>query len=218
MKVVVGRPYRRTPVFSDEISYLELNPTWTVPPTILREDILPKLRADPGYLAANNMTLYYGWNSEAKPIDPASVDWSQVAPRNIPYRIVQAPGPQNALGRIKFMFPNKYQVYLHDTPSRELFARTTRAFSSGCIRVEKPVELANFLLSPGSGWDAGRIQEAVESAQTARVSLERPVPVHLTYATVWIGEGGSIHFRDDVYGRDLALADALFGSRKVQGG
>jgi murein L,D-transpeptidase YcbB/YkuD len=218
MKVVVGRPYRRTPVFSDTITYLEINPTWTVPPTIMRNDILPKLREDSGYLAANNMKLYYGWDASAPPINPASVNWQNVAPRSNPYRIVQAPGPQNALGRIKFMFPNKFQVYLHDTPSRELFARPSRAFSSGCIRVEKPMELAGYLLQANSDWDRNRVETVIAAGRTTRVNLARPVPVHLTYATTWIGEGGTIHFRDDVYGRDIVLSQALFASAGVRGG
>ncbi|MDX1710291.1 MAG: L,D-transpeptidase family protein [Rhodovibrionaceae bacterium] len=218
MKVVVGRPYRRTPVFSDTISYLEVNPTWTVPPTILREDILPKLRKDPGYLAENNMKLYHGWDASAPALDPAGIDWQSVPPRANPYRIVQAPGPKNALGRIKFMFPNKYQVYLHDTPSRELFSRPARAFSSGCIRVERPMELADYLLGANADWDRSRVEKLIAEGQTTRVNLARPVPVHLTYATAWIGEGGTIHFREDVYGRDTLLADALFVAGRTRGG
>lgn len=217
MRVVVGRPYRQTPAFSDRIRYLEFNPTWTIPPGILRNDILPKLREDPGYLAANEMRLYPGWSEGAQPIDPHAVDWSGVDPRRLPYRIVQAPGAKNALGRVKFMFPNRFNVYLHDTPSRELFAKTERIFSSGCIRVEKPLELAAYLLGDDPAWTRKRIDEVVSKGRRTSASLKEPVPVHLIYATAWIGEGGTIHFRPDVYGRDARLRQALAGVAETRG-
>jgi murein L,D-transpeptidase YcbB/YkuD len=132
-RVQVGRPYRQTPVFRAELTYLVFNPTWTVPPTIFREDILPELRRDPGYLAARHIEVI---DAAGKRVDPQTVDWSG---RSFPYRLVQTPGADNALGRLKFMFPNEYSVYLHDTPSRDLFERSSRAFSSGCIRVENPL-------------------------------------------------------------------------------
>jgi len=236
MRAVVGKPFRRTPVFSDEITYLEFNPDWTLPPTILREDVLPALKADPGYLDANDMTLYAGWSAEAERLDPGSVDWAEVTPRQFPYKIVQQPGPTNPLGQVKFMFPNAHHVYLHDSPAKNLFARASRAFSSGCIRLAKPFQLAAALLGgtpvpdrlrkaaglPDSAdrgaadperetpvWDRGLIDRLVARGRTATVRLAEPVPVHLTYSTVWIGEGGTRHFRPDIYGRDRALAQAL---------
>ena len=241
MRAVVGKPFRKTPVFSDEITYLEFNPDWTLPPTILREDVLPELKADPGYLAANEMTLYAGWSAAAERLDPATIDWSQVTPERFPYKIVQRPGPRNPLGQVKFMFPNAHHVYLHDSPAKNLFDRASRAFSSGCIRLAKPFELAESLLggtpvtdklreplglSPapaGSAtdapadppvWDRGLIDRLVQHGKTTAVRLAEPVPVHLTYSTVWVGEGGTVHFRPDIYGRDRALAQAL-ASRPV---
>ncbi|MBK1669456.1 hypothetical protein CKO28_15565 [Rhodovibrio sodomensis] len=234
MRAVVGKPFRKTPVFSDEITYLEFNPDWTLPPTILRQDVLPELQRDPGYLAANQMTLYAGWSAEAAQLDPASVDWAQVTPKRFPYKIVREPGPENPLGQVKFMFPNAHHVYLHDSPAKDLFDRASRAFSSGCIRVAKPFELAAALiggtpvparlrtplgLPPAPAetaaeadppvWDRTLIDKLRAHGKTTPVSLADAVPVHLTYSTVWIGEGGTIHFRPDIYGRDRALAQAL---------
>ncbi|RDD63532.1 L,D-transpeptidase family protein [Ferruginivarius sediminum] len=209
MRAVVGRPYRKTPVFSDRITYVELNPTWTVPPTIMRKDVLPKVRQDVGYLAEHNMQVYAGWSAEAPRVDPTKVDWAALDPRRIPYRFVQAPGPKNPLGRVKFMFPNRFHVYLHDTPQRDLFLQAQRTFSSGCIRVDKPMELLDHLLAGQAEWDRARVQAVLKSGKTTRVPLKHSLPIHLIYATAWIGEGGTIHFRDDVYGRDELVDQAL---------
>lgn len=210
MRAVVGKPYRKTPVFSDKVTYLDFNPTWTIPPTILKEDILPKLRQNPDYLAQENMTLYAGWSADAPALDPHTIDWASADPEHLPYRIVQEPGPKNPLGRVKFMFPNRYHVYLHDSPAQGLFDKAVRTLSSGCIRVEKPVELAAALLNNKPSWDRAKVEEVMQSSARERVLLDDPVPVHLTYSTVWIGEGGTVQFRDDVYGRDLLLAQSLF--------
>ncbi len=233
MRAVVGKPYRKTPVFSDEITYLEFNPDWTLPPTILRQDVLPELRKDPGYLAAHEMTLYAGWSANAEPLDPKAIDWSQVTPKHFPYKIVQAPGPRNPLGQIKFMFPNTHHIYLHDSPAKSLFNRASRAFSSGCIRVAKPFELADALLdgtpvadrlrpalglpevskydaySPPPVWKRTLIDRLLAHGKTTSVRLSEPVPVHLTYSTVWVGEGGTVHFRPDIYDRNRSLSQAL---------
>ncbi len=164
------------------------------------------------------MTLYAGWSGDAPVLDPAEIDWQAVDPKRLPYRIVQKPGPKNPLGRVKFMFPNRYHVYLHDTPSRELFDRAVRTFSSGCIRVDKPIEFAERLLAGKPGWDRARIERTMQEKDPVRALLPEPLPVHVTYSTVWIGEGGTVHFREDVYGRDLVLAQALFAgaSQKVR--
>src|SRR5690606_5302763 len=137
MRVQVGQPYRKTPVFRSRLTYLVFNPTWTVPPTIMRQDILPALRRDPGYLATRNIDVF---DDTGNIVDPLTVDWN--ARTSCSYRLGQRPGPNNALGRVKFMSPNDHAVYLHDTPSRDLFTRDSRAFSSGCIRLEEPIELA----------------------------------------------------------------------------
>lgn len=207
MRVVVGRRFRETPIFSDAIRYLEFNPTWSVPRKIAIEDLLPKIRRDPGYLAAGGYQLLAATAGEA-PLDPATIDWSSLGAGRFPYRLRQMPGEKNALGRVKFMFPNPFDVYLHDTPAREQFRRSVRAFSSGCIRLERPLQLAEAMLR-GDNQDPGRVDEIVRSAQTTRVNLAAAVPVHLTYLTAWIGEGGTVEFRDDVYGRDALLAKAL---------
>lgn len=211
MRVIAGKPYRRTPVFSSEMTYMEFNPTWTVPPTIAKHDILPKLREDPEYLVDQNIRVFQGWQDDSAELAPAAIDWNAVDRNRIPYRFRQDPGPRNALGRVKFMFPNRFSIYLHDTPSRGLFDKRVRSFSSGCVRVENALELAEYLAADLPGWDRKHIEEVVASRKTRNVSLAQPVPVHLTYSTVWIGEGGTIHFRDDVYARDDLLLQALFG-------
>lgn len=209
MRAVVGQPYRKTPVFSDRMTYVELNPTWTVPPTIMKKDLIPRIRAEPDYLAAHDMRVYAGWSAEAPRVDPAAVDWQALDAGRVPYRFVQAPGPRNPLGRVKFMFPNRFHIYLHDTPQPELFQRARRSFSSGCIRVEKPMQLLEHLLADKPGWDRARIEKVLDGGTTTRVSLPQALPIHITYATAWIGEGGTIHFRDDIYGRDALLDQAL---------
>lgn len=211
MPVVVGRPYRRTPVFSGLMTYLEFNPTWTVPPNIARKDILPKAQQDPAYLAGQKIRVFNGWDNDAPELDPLTVDWKSLGNGRVPYRLRQDAGPNNALGRVKFMLPNRFDVYLHDTPSRELFAKSVRAFSSGCIRLKEPMRLAEYVLADVPGWDRARIDSVVASGKTTVVRLPQGIPVHLTYSTVWFGEGGTIHFRDDVYGRDGLLLKALFG-------
>ena len=200
-RVQVGRPYRQTPIFRSELTYLVVNPTWTVPPTIYRNDILPAVRRDPAYLAGRNIDAF---NSSGARVDPAAVDWSG---RNPPYRLVQRPGADNALGRIKFMFPNEHSVYLHDTPSRDLFDRDSRAFSSGCIRVENPFELAEQLL--GSSRARGRLDALVASGRTETVFLDKPMPIMLLYWTAEPDAEGRVSFLPDVYQRDAAVSAAL---------
>jgi len=202
----VGKPYRKTPVFRAAMTYLEFNPTWTVPPTILSKDILPKLRKDPGYLARKDMVVL---EHSGKPVDSASIDWSSVSAKGFPYLLRQQPGPENALGRVKFMFPNPHAVYLHDTPSKSLFDRSERAFSSGCIRVERPFALAELVLNDSQRWSQEDIQQVLDSKQTQRVSLAKPLPVLLLYWTAEVGEDGRVYFREDIYGRDEAVLRAL---------
>lgn len=201
----VGKPYRKTPVFRDTIRYLEVNPTWTVPPTILKQDTLPKIRKDPDYLRNKNMEVL---TFSGKPVDPASIDWSQYPAKPFPYLIRQRPGPKNALGRIKFMFPNKHAVYLHDTPSRSLFDRDARAFSSGCIRVQHPFEFAELLLDDPV-WTKQRLLEVVESQKTTRINLKKPITVLLLYWTVDASADGNVIFKPDIYARDPAIIKAL---------
>jgi len=209
MRVVVGRTYRRTPVFSSKMKYLVLNPFWNVPMSIAVKDILPKLRENHNYLSLQNMALYANWQNGAPPIDPESIDWSKVNRRSFRYKLVQKPGVQNALGRLKFMFPNKFSVYLHDTPSKELFQKNIRSFSSGCIRAEKPIELAAYLLKDGSNWTKEKIMAAINHGKNRSIGIPKPLNVHLLYWTAWVDKAGEIHFRDDIYDRDRPLDKAL---------
>jgi murein L,D-transpeptidase YcbB/YkuD len=209
MRVVVGRPTRRTPLLSADISYLVFNPHWYVPPNIAIQDKLPILRKDPGYAARQRLKIFRGDGMEATPIDPSAIDWSAVTARNFPYRLRQDPGPSNALGRVKFMFPNPFHVYLHDTPSRELFAKAERAFSSGCIRVEKPLELAEHVLSETPAWSRDKMLVVLDTKKEHTVRLSTPIPVHLLYATAWMNAQGAVEFRKDIYDHDKALEKLL---------
>ena len=156
-RVIVGKPFHQSPMFSGNIAYAEFNPTWTVPLSIAGKEMLPKIRNNPAYLKDKNYLIYKGWGAKAKPINPFAVDWSSVSASKFPYRIVQGPGPRNALGQVKFIFPNKFSVYLHDTPSRNLFSRSGRAFSHGCIRVEKPLDFARKIYSLQGGLNPNKL-------------------------------------------------------------
>ncbi len=208
-RVIVGRPYRQTPVFSDRIRYLVFNPTWTVPRTIMTEDQLPTIRRDPDYLQKMDFTVYRGWGADRERVDPETIDWWLLSKNNFPFQLVQEPGPHNALGRVKFMFPNKFDVYLHDTPARSLFSHNERTFSSGCIRVEEPFRLASLLLQGQDGWSRDHIDRVVNSREQTTVYLKEPVPVHLEYWTTWVDGDGTLHYRNDIYERNPRLISKL---------
>jgi len=208
-RVQVGKPYHQTPVFRDELTYVVMNPTWTVPYSIASREMLPRIQSDPDYFNSRTFDVR---NRAGENVDPETIDWSELSRRNLPYTFVQRPGPRNALGRIKFMFPNKYAVYLHDTPSKSLFGRSERAFSHGCIRTQNPFDLAEILLGP-KGWDRARIDAQIESQKIKTVHLAEPLPVMLLYWTADIGTNGERLFYKDVYERDqkvLAALDAPF--------
>lgn len=205
-RAVVGMPYRETPVFRSTMTHLVLNPTWTVPPSILELDILPEQRRDPATLARKRLEVI---DRDGRRVDESSIDWASATPGNFAYRLRQQPGPDNALGRVKFMFPNPYSVYLHDTPSKAVFEQSERAFSSGCIRVENPLQLAELLLEGQAGWDRDAIEREVAAGRTLTVALARPVPVLLAYWTVWVDRNGELQHRPDVYGRDARVAAGL---------
>ena len=209
--MVVGAPYHRTPVFSGEMTYIEINPYWNVPPSIARKELLPKIKADPGYLAANDFELLSDWSDSARVLDPHSIDWSAVTPERFTYKLRQGPGAGNALGHIKFMFPNQFNIYLHDTPARGLFARDVRDFSHGCIRVQDPEAFGSFVLDRQPGWSLDAINAAIATGKRQIVTLDAPLPVHIAYLTAWVNKDGTVHFRRDVYGRDAILAAALLG-------
>lgn len=215
-RVIVGQPFRQTPVFSDQIDYLVFNPTWTVPRSIMLKDQLPKIVQDPNYLSSLNIQVYQGWGANRQPVDPATIDWASLGRNNFPYQLVQEPGPLNALGQVKFMFPNQYDVYLHDTPGRGLFAKTERTFSSGCIRVEQPFDLAERLLAQAPQWTRSRIESTITGSSPQTVMLPRPVPVHIQYWTTWVDGEGRLQFRNDIYERDGRLINELRGTLEDQ--
>lgn len=204
-KVQVGKPYHQTPVFRDEMTYVVMNPTWTVPYSIATKEMLPRIQRDPDYFKTRTFDIK---NRAGENVDSESIDWSQLSRGNFPYTFVQRPGPRNALGRIKFIFPNEYAVYLHDTPSKSLFGRAERAFSHGCIRTQNPFDLAELLLEP-KGWDRARIDAQIESAETKTVHLVEPLPVLLFYLTADIGPNGEYYFHKDIYERDQRVLDVL---------
>ncbi|MDN3686802.1 L,D-transpeptidase family protein [Cyclobacterium jeungdonense] len=205
-KVIVGKSYRKTPVFNATMSYLVFSPTWTLPPTILKNDALPAIRKNINYLAQKNMKVI---DHSGQEINPNSVDWQQMNGDNFPYLIRQSPGPQNSLGLVKFMFPNKYSVYIHDTPSRELFYREDRALSSGCIRIEKPFELAQLLLKDQPLWSDERIRSAMNGKKEQIVRLDRKIPVIILYLTFWTDSNHRENIRRDIYDRDIELLKLL---------
>jgi len=209
MPAIVGTAFRRTPEFSGTMTYIELNPTWTIPPKLVWADIMPKYRKDNYYLVDNGIRVFKGWTKGAPEIDPDKVDWSRYSAANLPFMFRQDPGPLNSLGQIKFMFPNKFDIYLHDTPNRGLFSRAVRTFSSGCIRIADPLGLAEYLLREDPAWTRDKILEALEYLTTRVIVLKNPVPVHLLYWTAWLDDGGRVQFREDIYQRDAALYRAL---------
>lgn len=210
MRAIVGRPYRKTPAFSDRITYLVFNPFWHVPHGLAVQDQLPLIKKDSGYLQRMGFRVFQGWGADARPLDPATIDWQRLSAGNFPYRLRQDPGPQNALGRVKFMFPNRFSVYLHDTPARELFAKRARNFSSGCIRLERSAALAKYLLRGSARWTPEAVDRVMGGATVEEtVRLPSPVPVHLLYWTAWSDPDGTVQFRSDVYDRDSRLLRAL---------
>ena len=204
-RVQVGQTYTQTPIFRDEITYLSINPTWTAPRGLATRSVLPQIQKDPSYIVEKGFDVR---DRNGNPVDPATVDWGSLTRSNFPYTLVQRPGPYNAMGQVKFMFPNRYAVYLHDTPSRYLFEREARAFSAGCIRTERPLELAELLLSP-QGWDQARIREVLDSGKLTNVVLETPMPVLLTYFTARVNDDGTLFFFPDVYDRDKRISTGL---------
>jgi len=198
MRVIVGAPDTPTPLFSDKMTYVVFSPYWNIPEKILREETLPHLAEDPDYLARNNIEVV---GTSGDLVDAAAVDWNdEDATRGLRFR--QAPGPENALGLVKFIFPNHFSVYLHDTPGDRLFNKDKRTLSHGCIRVEKPVALAEYVLRDKTNWTEERIVAAMNAQQEQSVTLKEPLPVHIGYWTAWVGEDGSVTFADDPYGLD----------------
>lgn len=203
-KVMVGKPVRSTPVFSSTMQYIVLNPTWTVPPTILNNDVLPAVRKNVDYLNTKGLQVL---DNNGNALDPSTIDWNSPSVKSYTYR--QPAGKNNALGVVKFMFPNSFNIYLHDTPSKELFSKSERAFSSGCIRVENPMDLAKHLMKSDGSWSAEAIDNAVKSGRTQTIPLKEKPVVYLLYWTAWTNSDGTVQFRKDIYSRDGKLIEAL---------
>jgi murein L,D-transpeptidase YcbB/YkuD len=200
-RVIVGRPSRKTPLMNSALNTVVLNPPWNVPVKLIREDIVPKAMHEADYFQKNGYRVFSGWGSNAEPINPSSIDWNQVSARNFPYRIQQAPGAGNSLGRFKFNMPSSDAVYLHDTPHHNLFQKDIRALSSGCVRVNKAADLANMLLHD-AGWNDARVSSSLKKENTTYVNIRKHIPVQLYYLTAWVADDGKPQFRTDIYNYD----------------
>ncbi|WP_319496570.1 L,D-transpeptidase family protein [uncultured Cohaesibacter sp.] len=206
-RVVVGQKTHKTPLFSDEMEYLVVNPYWNVPSSIASKELLPKIKADPAaFFSKTNYQVLASVKGKTQVVDPSKLDWDRVEADMV--RLRQTPGDYNALGDIKFMFPNQHAVYLHDTPSRSLFNRDYRAFSHGCVRVNNPMEFADVVLSETAAWDAKRIKTLIGSSER-RVNLDKKIPVHLAYFTTWMSDAGTLQLRPDIYGHNKTVKQAL---------
>ncbi len=203
--VVVGRPKFQTAVFADEMEKVTLNPSWYVPRTIIYEEMIPKLLQNPYYLQSEG---YEVTDASGSVVDSTTIDWGRYGQDSIPFGIRQPPGPGNALGRVKFMFPNEHSIYMHDTPARSLFKKSVRAFSHGCVRLQKPMKFAEIILGT-QGWTPERIKAAIASGENQTIFLDQKIPVYLGYYTAWADADGNVKTRDDVYSRDRTLQQAL---------
>ncbi|MGZ3577499.1 MAG: L,D-transpeptidase family protein [Syntrophales bacterium] len=202
MRIIAGKDEQRSCVLSAKMTYLELNPFWRIPDSIAAKEILPQVKKEARYLAQKNIKVFKAWKDNAKEINPMLVSWSRIRASNLGYKFRQEPGPQNPLGKIKFIFPNECEIYLHDTPARHLFGRARRDLSHGCIRVEKPVELATYLLRNKETWIQKKILAEIKKGKRQVVMLPEPVNVHIFYGTVWVDRDGVLQFRDDIYHAD----------------
>jgi murein L,D-transpeptidase YcbB/YkuD len=208
-RAVIGKASRQTPVLVDTMTSVVLNPSWNLPPVVVDEDVLPKLARNTDYLKKKNIKVYRGWGRAEREIHPDSVNWARWTSRTMPYHLRMEAGPANALGRVKFLFPNDEHVYIHDSPQRSLYRQEQRLYSSGCVRIERARDLASYLLTELPRWDKERLAEVFASGEEKSVALARPIPVYFVYFTAWVGPDGSLHFRPDVYGRDQLLAAKL---------
>jgi len=212
MKVILGSDFNATPIFNDTLKYIVFSPTWNVPGSILEEEFLPNLRLNPEYYSAD-----FKFFKDGEEIDPAEEDWNDEDIDLKSYRAVQDPGKLNALGHVKFVMPNNFNIYLHDTPADGLFRREDRALSHGCIRLEKPVELAHYLLEGNSKWDKEKISNAMYNEAPQTVRLKSPMPVNIVYHTAWVDDNGLVHFREDIYGHDARQISQLKRSGDFSG-
>ncbi|WP_256012551.1 L,D-transpeptidase family protein [Desertivirga xinjiangensis] len=206
MKVIVGKEMHSTPIFSDKMEYIVLSPYWNIPPNILKNEIAPQVMSNPGFLDALDMEVI---TTKGSQVDPSSVDWSAAGNKGFPYIVRRRPGPKNDLGDVKFIFPNTDNIYLHDTPNDELFSQAKRGFSHGCVRVERPIDLAEYLLR-NTGWSRSRIESQISTRKEKFVPLKAKLPVYLVYFTVSADENGKASFFEDIYDHDRQLASMYF--------
>ena len=207
MKVIVGKEMNSTPVFSDKLEYVVLAPYWNIPPSILKEEIAPKVMSDPGFLDRLDMEVV---THKGELVSPGSVDWSQAGTDGFDYIVRRRPGPKNDLGNVKFIFPNVDNIYLHDTPHDALFNQSERGFSHGCVRVEEPIKLAEYLLRKIPGWNRDRIMQQISTGKEKHVALKEKLPVYLVYFTAKADANGNVRFYEDLYGHDKELASMYF--------
>jgi murein L,D-transpeptidase YcbB/YkuD len=203
MRTITGSKRHPTPIFSDTVEMIVLNPYWNVPTSIIQKEMIPKLLRNKNAMSREGIEVRNGWGSDAKKISPASIDWSQYRySRSVPFRFAQVPGTRNALGKVKFLFPNKFSVYMHDTPTKHLFNRNTRAFSHGCIRLQKPRELLKTFSSFNANVDYEQSQKTLKGRKQTYLNLNEKVPVDVAYLTAWVDPSGTLQMRDDIYGYD----------------
>jgi len=208
-RIVVGKYASNTPAFDSRISHFILNPYWNVPRSIAAEEILPQIQKSEEYLIWEDMKVLSDSKGTTKIVPPWTINWQRMTAGNFNYLIRQDPGPRNPLGRIKFVFPNSFDVYLHDTPARNLFEKTERSFSHGCIRVEHPIELAAFLMPGDPAKSENELQSAAEAGERKQIRLPRAVGIYILYFTAWVDADGTVQFRKDIYNHDAPLQDAL---------
>jgi murein L,D-transpeptidase YcbB/YkuD len=210
MPVIVGSPARPTSSFITQIEGVRFNPDWTIPSTIKRFDIVPKIQAEPDYLQNKGIEIIKGYGAAARTLDPASIDWATISAAELnSLRMVQIPGEHNPLGRIRILMPNKYNIYLHDTNHPEYFEKAARAVSSGCIRLYDPEKMASFIMEGRSGWSKGDMQSVLATLETMDIEIERSVPVYVLYYTAWLDENGKIVYGPDIYKQDQKLLKIL---------
>lgn len=207
MNVIVGKTLNSTPIFSDKLETVVLSPYWNVPVSIIQKELAPKLAGNPSYLDHLDMEVV---NAKGEQVSPSSINWGSVDESNWKYILRRRPGPKNDLGDVKFIFPNTNDIYLHDTPHDELFSQAKRGFSHGCVRVEKPIDLAEYLLRNSGGWSRSQILSTIAERKEKHVKLKEVLPVYLVYFTAWADDNGQVHFRDDIYGHDKTLAQQYF--------
>jgi len=210
MKVIVGKKIHTTPIFNDTLRYIVLNPYWNVPKSIAINEIWPDLKEDSGALQNQNMEVFEGNNTQ-HPLDPYTINWDTLSEDNFPYKFRQKPGKDNALGQIKFLFPNAFSIYLHGTPAKHLFDKNQRDFSHGCIRISEPLKLAEYVLKDDTIWTDVKIKQTLGGENTwIKLSKQEKLPIYILYFTVWVDENGVIQFRDDIYKHDKELEQLLF--------